>query len=72
MSVSVVHQSGLVMHIQWTNNSAIKRNKVGSLIEMWMDLESVIHREVSQEEKNKYLLNICMKTAYLTYMQSTS
>ena len=42
------------MHIQWTNNSAIKRNKVGSFIEMWMDLESVIHSEVSQKEKNKY------------------
>ena len=34
--------------------SAIKRNKVGSFVEMWMDLESVIQSEVSQKEKNKY------------------
>ena len=26
--------------------SAIKRNKVGSFVEMWMDLESVIQSEV--------------------------
>ena len=34
--------------------SAIKRNKTGSFVEMWMDLESVILSEVSQKEKNKY------------------
>ena len=34
--------------------SAIKRNKIGSFVEMWMDLESVIQSEVSQKEKNKY------------------
>ena len=33
---------------------AIKRNKTGSFVEMWMDLESVIQSEVSQKEKNKY------------------
>ena len=33
--------------------SAIKRNKTGSFVEMWLDLESVIQSEVSQEEKNK-------------------
>ena len=33
--------------------SAIKRNKVGSFLEMQMDLESVIQSEVSQKEKNK-------------------
>ena len=38
--------------------SAIKRNKVGSFVEMWMDLESVIQSEVSQKEENKY----CMLT----------
>ena len=32
--------------------SAIKRNEVGSFVEMWMDLESVIQSEVSQQEKN--------------------
>ena len=41
--------------------SAIKRNKIGSSVEMWMDLESVIQTEVSQKEKNKYsvLTYIC-------------
>ena len=34
--------------------SAIKRNKIGSFVEMWMDLEAVIQSEVSQKEKNKY------------------
>ena len=29
-----------------------KRNEIGSFVEMWMDLESVIHSEVSQKEKN--------------------
>ena len=41
--------------------SAIERNKIGSSVEMWMDLESVIQSEVSQKEKNKYrvLMHIC-------------
>ena len=41
--------------------SAIKRNEIGSFVEMWMDLESVIQSEVSQKEKNKYciLTHIC-------------
>ena len=41
--------------------SAIKRNQIGSVVEKWMGLESVIQREVSQEEKNKYrvLTHIC-------------
>ena len=41
--------------------SAIKRNKTGSFVETWMDLEIVIQSEVSQKEKNKYriLTPIC-------------
>ena len=41
--------------------SAIKRNKIGSFVEMWMDLETVIQSKVSQKEKNKYhiLMHIC-------------
>ena len=41
--------------------SALKRNKIGSFVEMSMDLESVIQSEVSQKEKNKYriLMHIC-------------
>ena len=33
---------------------AIKRNEIGSFVAMWMNLESVVQREVSQREKNKY------------------
>ena len=41
--------------------SPIKRNKIGSFVETWMDLEAVIQSEVSQKEKNKYriLTHIC-------------
>ena len=41
--------------------SAIKRNEIGSFVETWMELESVIQSEVSQKEKNKYciLTHIC-------------
>ena len=31
--------------------SAIKINEIGSFVEMWMNLESVIQSEVSQKEK---------------------
>ena len=34
--------------------SAIKRNEIGSFVETWMDLETVIQSEVSQKEKNKH------------------
>ena len=34
--------------------SAIKRNEIGSFVETWMNLETVIQSEVSQKEKNKY------------------
>ena len=42
-------------------NKQTKRNEIGSFVEMWMDLESVIQIEVSQKEKNKYpmLMHIC-------------
>ena len=41
--------------------SAIKRKEIGSLVETWMHLETVIQSEVSQKEKNKYriLMHIC-------------
>ena len=41
--------------------SALKRNEIGSFVETWMDLETVIQSEVSQKKKNKYciLTHIC-------------
>ena len=32
--------------------SAIERNELGSFVQMWMDLETVIQNEVSQKDKN--------------------
>ena len=34
--------------------SAIKRNNIGSFVETWMDLETVIQSEASEKEKKKY------------------
>ena len=34
--------------------SAMKRNTFESVIMRWMNLEPIIHSEVSQKEKNKY------------------
>ena len=41
--------------------SAIKRNEIGSFVETWMNLETVLQSEVSQKEKNKYciLTHVC-------------
>ena len=36
--------------------SAIERNEIESFVESWMGLETVIQREVSQKEKNKYCI----------------
>ena len=49
-----------VVHI-YSGTLAIKRNEIGSLIEMWLDPESVIQSEVSHNEKDKYriLTHIC-------------
>ena len=50
-----------VVHIYMEYYSAIKRNEIGSFVETWMDLETVIQNEVNQKEKNKYriLMHIC-------------
>ena len=41
--------------------AAIKRNEIGSFVEMWMDLQTVVQSEVSQKEKNKYriITHVC-------------
>ena len=42
-------------------SSAIRRNKTGSFIEMWTDLETIIQSEMHLKEKIKYcvLTHIC-------------
>ena len=49
-----------VVHI-YSGILAIKRNEIGSFVETWMDLETIIQSELSQKEKNKYhiLTHIC-------------
>ena len=36
--------------------SAIKRNTAESVLMRWMNLEPIIQREVSQKEKDKYII----------------
>ena len=59
----IIHhdQVGFIYIYTMEYHSAIKRNKIGSFVETWMDLESVIQSEISQKEKNKYriLMHIC-------------
>ena len=40
--------------------SAVKRNEIGSFVEMWIDLETVIQSEVSQREKQISYIKACM------------
>ena len=40
--------------------SAIKRNKIGSFVETWVDLETVIQSEVSQTKTNMSYINAYM------------
>ena len=37
--------------------SAIKKNKIGLFVDTWMDLETVIHIEVSQKERQILYIN---------------
>ena len=51
-----------VTHVYTTEYySVIKRNKIGSFAETWVDLESVTQSEVSHKEKSMYciLMYIC-------------
>ena len=43
-----------VVHSLMEYYSAIKRNKIGSFVVIWMNLESVVQSEARQKEKNKY------------------
>ena len=45
---------GDVVHIYNGILLSHKKNEVGSFVETWMDVETVIQSEVSQKEKNKY------------------
>ena len=47
--------------------SAIKRNDIRSFVEMWINLESVAHTEVSQKKENKYHINDKYIIKYIAY-----
>ena len=49
--------------------SAIKRNEIGSFVETWMDLETVLQSEVRQKEKNKYhILTVYVESRKMVQM----
>ena len=45
-----------VVHIYNEYYPAMKRNEMGSFVETWIDLETVIQSEASQKEKKKYCI----------------
>ena len=46
--------------------SALKRNEIGSCVETWMDLETVIQSEVSQEDESKTVLQALLALLWRT------
>ena len=38
--------------------SVMKRNRIGSFVEMWKDLESIIQSEIRKRKTNKYCMCI--------------
>ena len=63
----------VLVHI-YSGILAIKGNKVGPFVVIWMNLESVIHSEASQKEKNKYcvLMHIYMESRKMVLMNLVS
>ena len=45
--------------------TAIKKNKIESFVEAWVDLETAMQSEVSQKEKKKYSFK-----AYMWYLKN--
>ena len=45
-----------VIHINNKILLTMKRNEFDSVVVRWMNLQPVIHSEVSQKEKNKYCI----------------
>ena len=48
-----MNSSLVIMLLKMILDSTLKRNKIGSFIKMWMDVESVIQSEISKKEKSK-------------------
>ena len=56
-----------VVHI-YNGIFAIKRNEIGSFVETWMDLETVIQSEVSQKEKQISYINTYVESRKMVQM----
>ena len=48
-----MNSSLVIMLLKMILDSTLKRNKIGSFIKMWMDVETVIQSEISKKEKSK-------------------
>ena len=48
--------------------SVIKKTKIGSFVEMWMDLDPFIQNEVSQREKQILHINAYMGTSQVVIL----
>ena len=71
----MLYNVGLVVLVHiYSGILAIKGNKIGPFVVIWMNLESVIHSEVSQKEKNKYcvLMHIYMESRKMLLMNPVS
>ena len=45
-----------ITHTQW--NTVIKKNEILPFAAMWMDLENILFSEVSQAEKDNYMISL--------------
>ena len=61
MSIDRGMDKEVVVHIYNGILLSLKRNEIGTFVEKWTDLETIIQSEVRQKEKNKYriLMHIC-------------
>ena len=47
-----------VAHINMEYYPAVKRNRIVPFAEAWIDLETLKQSEVSQKERNKYIISL--------------
>ena len=59
MSINIWIQKSWYIHTMGYY-SAIKRNTLESVLMRWMNLEPIIQSEVSQKEKDKYHILMCL------------
>ena len=55
------------MYNMMEHYSAYQRNKTGSFVETWMDLETVVQKEVRKEKTNIIYLHIYVESRNMLY-----